>query len=228
MLSLGKRCQAGSRPSPSASTASRPTTCCAGAAVAQHPLAAGVGRDQAADGRRVAGGEVDAEVQPQGPDRPLQCGKGHPGADGDLAGDLVDRPDVAQPATSTARPRPSGRHAAADEPGVAALGHDRLRRTGRRSPARRRPRRSTPGRTTQRARPVNRRVQSVSYDAVTPGSVSTCCSPRTARRSSSRGARRSGQDAEAHRLGQVARAPGRRPARSRRRRRSARSPAGRG
>ena len=56
------------------------------AAVAQHADAAGVGGDQAADGRAVAGGEVDAEVEAGGSGMGLQRSEPYAGAGRHLTG----------------------------------------------------------------------------------------------------------------------------------------------
>ena len=103
------------------------------AAVAQHVHASRVGRDHAAYGRRVSRAHVHAEVPSAAPDVRLEDRQGYARSDGDFAGDLVDRLDVAQAehrhddlgprrAALVAGSRGSGA-AATDQPRVAALGH---------------------------------------------------------------------------------------------------------
>ena len=157
------------------------------AAVAQHPLAAGVGRDQAADGAESRAAKSTPKSSPRGRTRLLQRGNSHAGADRDLRRERVDRPIVAQPRRATARPRPSTGTPPPTSPVLPPCGHDRDAVRGAGARPLPRPRSVVAGRTTQRARPLNRPVQSVSYDAVRPGSVSTCCVADDAeRRSSSR------------------------------------------
>ena len=84
---------------------------------------AGVGRDHAADGRDVAGSEVDAVLPTRVARLTLQARQGRAGLCGDLPGARVDGPDRIEP-PDVEDELPVQRHRAADEPGVAALGHD--------------------------------------------------------------------------------------------------------
>ena len=90
---------------------------------AQHPQAAGVGGDHAADRGRVPGGEVHGEVQPDGPRVPLHRGQRRAGADGHLSGKAVDGSEAGQPGQAQHDLATPG-HAAADQPGVATLRDD--------------------------------------------------------------------------------------------------------
>ena len=96
----------------------------AGHAVAEHVDAAGVGRDRAADGRRVAGGEVNAI-------RPSRLGRRPVDGRHRRAGPRHDRPAVGIDVLDRREPAQAeqdgavARDAAPDEPRVAALGHER-------------------------------------------------------------------------------------------------------
>ncbi len=95
----------------------------AGPSVAQEVHPAGVGGHRAADGGRVAGGEIDGVAQARGRRRVLYCGHRGPGAGGHLAGDGVDRPHVVE-ATQADHDLAGERDRAPHQPGIAALGHD--------------------------------------------------------------------------------------------------------
>ncbi len=95
-----------------------------GVPVAQDAQAAGVRRDGAADRGAVPAGEVHAVGEAGGGRRPVQAADQHARADGGLRGRRVDRQGVAEPAQAQ-HDLPAGGHPAADEPGVAALGHQR-------------------------------------------------------------------------------------------------------
>ena len=86
-----------------------------------HP--AGVRRDHAADRGRVARAEVHADLPARAASRRLRRGQRHAGADGHLAGVRVHPLDVVEPPQAEHH-LAAARHRSADEPGVAALGHD--------------------------------------------------------------------------------------------------------
>ena len=136
---------------PSASTASRPATLRAHRPVAHRARAAGVGGDDAADGGAVARAEVDAGVEAGVARVRLQRGERDAGARLDLRGAAVDRAERRSSRAQAEHDLAAARNAGADQPGVAALRHDRARRARAQAPAPRRPARCRPGRTTARA-----------------------------------------------------------------------------
>ena len=91
--------------------------------VAEDVDAAGVRRDHPADRRRVARAEVDAHLPAGRPRRRLRRDERHAGTDGHLAAIGVHVLDAVQ-APQADHDLPAARHRPADEPGVAALGHD--------------------------------------------------------------------------------------------------------
>jgi hypothetical protein len=101
------------------------------AAVAHHPQAARVGRDQTADGGRGTRREVDADVQAVRAGVLLQLLQSHAGARGDLALQHVDVLDAGEPAQAEQH-LAAGRDRRTDEAGVAALHGDRDARLGAR------------------------------------------------------------------------------------------------
>ena len=103
----------------------------AGHAVAQHRGAAGVGREVAADGAAALGAQRHREEPVDLLGRRLHVGQHDAGVDGDGAGDRVDLAHAAHPAEGEhdLAARRVG-HPAADQPGVAALRHDRHARRG--------------------------------------------------------------------------------------------------
>jgi len=103
----------------------------AGVAVAEDAQPAGVGGDGAADGRGVAAGEVDAVGEVVARRGCLHRRDRHAAAGSDLGRGDVDGVEVGE--TGEAEHQLAReRHAAADQPGVAALGHHghALRRAG--------------------------------------------------------------------------------------------------
>ena len=149
--------------------------------VADDVHAAGVRGDHAADRGGVPGSQVDPDLPAGGSRGALDRRQGRARADGDLARARIDLADLVEPQQAE-HDLAAARHRSADEAGVAALRDDARSRRRRRPAGSRRPRRSMPGRTTARAAPWKRRVQSVSYDARSAGSVRQCRSPTTSRR----------------------------------------------
>ncbi len=96
-------------------------------AVHAHPDPARVRADRAADGRAVAGREVDAVLPAGGLHVPVQVGEDDAGTRRDLAGEVVDGVEPGEPPGGEDHDRRSRRprDRAADEPGVAALRQDR-------------------------------------------------------------------------------------------------------
>ncbi len=107
-------------------------------AVAHDPGSAGVRGDRPADAGRVACGEVDRRVEPGVSGRALPVGDRHPRVAGDLHRRGVQSGDAVE-ATHRQHDRRAAlgvagsRHAAADEAGVARLGHDGDAEAGARS-----------------------------------------------------------------------------------------------
>ncbi len=91
-------------------------------AVAHDVDATGVGRHHPADGAAVTRGEVDADGEARRPHVRLHVGQGRPRPHGDLAGSHVHVAERVE-APQADHDLPGERHAAADQPGVAALRH---------------------------------------------------------------------------------------------------------
>ena len=104
------------------------------------------------------------KAQPAARARGVQRGEGDAGAGGDLAGGGIDRAERVEAAQRQhdGRRWPAGGHAAADQAGVAALGHDgdAVRSSHQASTAATSS--TDPGRTTADAVPTKRPVQSCS------------------------------------------------------------------
>jgi hypothetical protein len=83
-----------------------------------------VGGDHAADRGGRARGQVDTEVEPGRARMRLEFLQRHSGTDGHLGLDRVDRLDLGE-AGKADQHLATGRNAGTDEPGVAALHHDR-------------------------------------------------------------------------------------------------------
>ena len=144
-------------------------------AVAQDPQAAGVGGDGPADGGAAPAGNADAEVQLRVRVAGLRQGDSRTGRD--LTGGRVGRAQLAQPAQAEHHLAVQ-RHAAADQPGVAALRDDGEPGAGAAGQDLRDLTVSR-GRTTAGVWPANLPVQSTAKPAVA-SPVSTCCSPTMA------------------------------------------------
>ncbi len=187
---LGRAVEPADHATPSARTASSPATWAAHRAVPHDPLAAGVRRDHAADG----GGARASPGRRRGPSR--AGGRGPAPTPGWRRPRRAPTP--CRPWTRRRRRRPcgavlssdlaTGRDAAADQAGVAALHHDRRRPAVAQTPSTVAPTWSvSAGRTTGRGPAVEppgpvglvRRGES--------GSVSTWASPTARRRSASTG-----------------------------------------
>ena len=93
----------------------------AGVAVAQHRDAAGVGRDVAADAAASLGGQAEGEQGAGVGGRRLHVGQHAPRLHAHRVVEGIDGADAVQPCRR--QHDAAVRHAAADEPGVAALGH---------------------------------------------------------------------------------------------------------
>ena len=121
-------------------------------AVAQEVETARVRGDHAADGRRLAGAEVDAVAPARPPAACRESVEGDPGARGDLAGHRVDRAEPVE-AAQVEDDLAVQRHRAADQAGVAALGHERDAAPARHAATTAATSAVSPGRTTAGRRP---------------------------------------------------------------------------
>ena len=93
--------------------------------VAHHVDATGVGGDHPADGRRIPGSGVDAERQPRCGRVGVQRRQRHAGARGHLAGEHVDRAEVAEPSQAEHHLRAGAGDRPADQARVPTLWHQR-------------------------------------------------------------------------------------------------------
>jgi len=103
----------------------------AGIAITQHGDAAGIGRQIAADLAAALGGEAEREQPVHLGRRLMQIGKDAAGLDRHREIDRVDRADTVHPTEGEDNiVAIFRRHPAADQPGIAALRHDRQPRLG--------------------------------------------------------------------------------------------------
>ena len=106
------------------------------ASVAQHADAARIGGDHAADGRAVARGEVDAELEAGASRMGLQRSEANARAGGHLTGSRVDGLQRGEPGEAQQHLSAAG-HAGPDKPRIASLNGDRHPRGAARTQHRR-------------------------------------------------------------------------------------------
>ena len=94
-------------------------------AESEHPHAAGIGRDHAADGRGVARSEIDGETPPRAIEVCSQLRERDARTHGDRTGLRIERSDETKSFRRQDDGAVSGRHRGADEARVPSLNHHR-------------------------------------------------------------------------------------------------------